>query len=373
MPIEPSILLERGITPDLIKDNPIDASEIFRKTESKVIKKALDSGESVFALKLPGFAGLVGREIQPDRRLGTELSDYARFWSGVGGIFHTDELPKYGIIESEVLKLRAMVSAEDKDAVVIVAETRENCQKALTAVISRAKEAVRGVPIETRVPLPNGTTKYARPRPGAKRMYPETDVRPIKITSSRLREIAQNMPETFDSKEKRFVNKLGLSEELASQIVRSVQLDLFEHLVKTTNVSPTLVAATLQSTLTSLHRDGVPTENLTDNHFQNLFEAVSRDEVSQEAISDILAYSAKHPKLTIEETLSKTGLGKVDTSDIKNLIRQIVRERIDFVKEHGLKSLGGLMGIAMKEFRGKADGKQVKELLAKEIERVLKE
>ncbi len=252
------ILVERGITMDSITDKTHDASEIFAKTEAKVLKRALNSAGVVFAAKLPGFAGLVGREVQPDRRLGTEFSDYAKFWGRVGGIFHTDELPKYGITETEVTNLRKHVGASDHDAVVIVAALKEECKDALQAVLERAREAVKGVPTETRTPLPNGTTKYARPRPGAERMYPETDVRPVKITESWLKRIKKAMPETLAEKERRFVKELGLSPDLAGQIANSLNLDLFEYVLSQMEVSPTLVAVTLDNTLVRMQRDVIP-------------------------------------------------------------------------------------------------------------------
>ena len=364
-------LVDRNITQESINGNLVDVTGIFSKTKSKVIKSVIKSGGFVFAIKLSGFAGLVGREIQPDRRLGTEFSDYARFWSGVGGIFHTDELPKYGITESDVSNLRDAVKAEEQDAVIIVADSQEKCQKALTSVIERAKESIKGIPRETRTPLPNGTTKFARPRPGAKRMYPETDVRPSKITPERLQYIAKHMPETLDEKEKRFLKEYRLSKELATQIVRSLHLDLFEHLVKNTKISPTLIAVTLENTVVSLHRDGMPTENLTDRHFHELFESISNNEITQEAIPTILAYFSNNPKSDIQEALSTTGLSIVSTSNLEEIIKGIVAERIEFVKERGEDAIGGLMGVAMKKLRGRADGKLIKELLTAEIRRVL--
>jgi glutamyl-tRNA(Gln) amidotransferase subunit E len=364
-------LVERGITVDSIPGRTYDASEIFAKTEAKVLKRALKSGGAVFAAKLPGFAGLVGREVQPDRRLGTELSDYAKFWGRVGGIFHTDELPKYGISETEVANLRKHVGAASQDAVVIVAAPKAECEDALQAVLERAREAVKGVPAETRTPLPDATTKYARPRPGAERMYPETDVRPVKITDSWLRRIKKAMPETLAEKERRFVKELGLSRDLAGQIVNSLNLDLFEYILSQLEVSPTLVAVTLENTLVSMQRDGVPIENIGEVQLLKVFEAVTRNEISSEALPEILTYFGNNPSTSIQEALSKTGLGKIETEDIKKIIRSIVEDRLDFVRERGQAAVGGLMGVAMKELRGKADGKLVKELLTSEVKRLL--
>jgi glutamyl-tRNA(Gln) amidotransferase subunit E len=82
-----------------------DVTEVFEDTDSGVIRGALDSGGVVHAVPLYGFDGLVGRELQDDRRLGTEFSDHAKR-HGAGGIFHTDELPAYGVTEAEVEALR---------------------------------------------------------------------------------------------------------------------------------------------------------------------------------------------------------------------------------------------------------------------------
>ncbi|MHA1970891.1 MAG: Glu-tRNA(Gln) amidotransferase subunit GatE [Candidatus Thorarchaeota archaeon] len=364
-------LRDRGITAEKIKDKITDVSAIFAKSESKVIKNAVKSGGTVYAVRLPGFAGLLGIEIQPERRFGTEISDYAKFWGGVGGIFHTDELPKYGISDTDVSAIRSAVKAKDQDAVVIVASSENKCKDALKAVINRARVAVQGIPAETRMPLPEGTSKFARPRPGSSRMYPETDVRPVKITEKRLKRIKKNMPETIENKETRFVKEYKLSTDLAYQITRSVNLSIFEHIIKETKVSPTLVAATLENTIVSLHRDQVPTENLQELHFIDMFKLVEQNELSAEAIPEVLTYLANNPSSSISETLESTGLGMISSAEVEEIVKKIVQDQEDFIREQGERSLGGLMGAIMKELGGKVDGKIVKQILTTEISKLL--
>jgi glutamyl-tRNA(Gln) amidotransferase subunit E len=202
-------------------------------------------------------------------------------------------------------------------------------------------------------------------------MYPETDVRPVKITDSWLRRIKKAMPETLAEKEHRLVKDLGLGEDLAGQMTNSLNLDLFEYVLSKLEISPTLVAVTLENTLISMHRDGVPIENIGDEQLLEVFEAVIKDEISSDALPEILTYLANNPTTPIQEALSKTGLGKIETEDIEKVIRGIVEDRLDFVRERGEAAVGGLMGVAMKELRGKADGKLVKELLTSEVKRVL--
>jgi len=365
------ILRNRGGTIEKIKDKITDVSSIFAKSESKVIKTALQSGGYVFAIKLPGFAGLLGIEVQPGRRFGTEISDYAKFWGGVGGIFHTDELPKYGISGTDVSEIRKVLKAKEDDAVVIVASSENKCKDALKAVVDRARVAIQGIPIETRMPLPEGTSKFARPRPGSSRMYPETDVRPVKITERRLKRIKKNMPETIENKEKRFIKEYDLSSDLANQITRSVNLDVFERIIKETEVSPTLVAATLENTVVSLHRNQVPTENLQEMHFIDIFKLVEQNELSSQAIPDVLAHLSNNPNLSAHEALAATGLSMASTDEVVEVIRKIVRDRAEFIREQGERSFGGLMGIVMKELGGNVDGKTVKKLLTDEINKLL--
>jgi len=364
-------LKKRGIIPETIKNTITDTTDLFITSESKVIMSAIKSGGTVYAICLPGFAGLMGMEIQPDRRLGTEFSDYAKFWGNVGGIFHTDELPKYGITENDVSQLRKLVKARENDAVVLVASSKENCVDALEAVIKRAKTAVEGIPAETRTPLPNGTSKYARPRPGSSRMYPETDVRPVKITASWLEKIKKDMPESIEVKEKRFIEELNLSPDLAHQISRSINLDVFEKVLSEVKVSPTLVAATLENTLVSLHRDNVPTDNLQEHHFIELFSLIQEGQLSSEAIPEVLTYLANNPCTAVQEALKVTGLTMASTNEIEKIIQKIVTERKDFIQEQGERSIGGLMGIVRKELGGKVDGKIAKDILQREIRKII--
>ena len=361
----------RGIEQSDISDEIVDVTRDLEHCESKVIMRAIKDGGRILAIRLVGFSGLVGKEVQPDRRFGTELSDYAKFWGDVGGIFHTDELPNYGITEDDVARLRQAVKAASNDAVVMVAAPESNGRDALTAVLSRARQALEGVPAETRTPLPNGTSKYARPRPGAERMYPETDVRPVQITPKRLSQIKRNMPETLEKKAERFEKELGLSPDLAQQMSRSVNVTLFEKIVARTGVSPTLAAVTLENTLVNLHREGINTDVLTDAQFLDLFKSVEAGDASSEAVPDLLTYLTENPGSNVSKALAETGMGKISTDDVQNVIQDIVRDRQDYIREQGERAVGGLMGIAMKELRGKADGKLVRTILLEEIKKVL--
>ncbi|MCD1296218.1 Glu-tRNA(Gln) amidotransferase GatDE subunit E [Methanocella sp. CWC-04] len=370
------MLLE--IMDELIKRNArvseeiVDISDVLKNTTSKVVKKALSSGGVAYAIRLSGFKGLIGKEIQTNRRLGSEFSDRAKRASGVGGIFHIDELPNYGITQEEVDAIVKKLDLGPQDAFVMVADKEKKAKMAMQAVMRRAKEAMIGIPEETRGPLPNGNTEYMRPLPGRARMYPETDILSEEITEKMILSIKQDLPELLTEKKERFMKEYGLNEELAGHIAFSVSNDLFEEIVKAYG-NPTLVARTMHGTLTELRRDGVPVENITDEHLKDVFMLVSEGKASKEAIPGMLTEIAKEPGRKAEDILKKLGISIMSEEEVEKIIGDIVMSKKDFVREKGDAAQSGLMGLAMSQLRGKADGKLINRILKEKINEVLKE
>ncbi|WP_135302477.1 Glu-tRNA(Gln) amidotransferase subunit GatE [Haloarcula amylovorans] len=343
--------------------DPQDVTDTFEDTDSGVIRGALDSGGHVQAVLLSGFDGLVGRELQPDRRLGTEFSDHAKR-HGAGGIFHTDELPAYGVTEAEVEALRAAVGAGPDDAVAIVADDPETADLAIDAVAERAETALEGVPEETRDALEDGTSRYLRPLPGAARMYPETDVPPVEPDVTDV-----ETPELLTEKVERYEEEFGLDSGLAEQVAYGQQWPLFESLVGQDAVDATLAAGTLESTLTELRRDGIPVEALTDGHLRETILLVDSGEVPQEGIEDLLSALAENPDLSAEEAVEQEDLGGVDESEVREAVEEVVERNAEQVETEGMGAFSGLMGECMGALRGKADGDTVSSVLREEIQK----
>jgi len=337
-----------------------DVTHVFEGTKSAVVRKKMGN---VLALRLCGFAGMVGAEIQPDRRLGSEFSDRAKK-AGVGGIFHTDELPGYGITETEVETLRTSVGAEAGDCVVIVADAHDRAVNALQAVVLRAEQALVGVPEETRKMLPDGTTAYLRPLPGAARMYPETDVPPVPV-AGRIDKITT--PELLSERKDRYAREYNLSEDLARQIVYSRRLALFDAIMDSVSVDGSLVVRTMTATLTELKKEGVLIEQLQEGNFLELFGLIADGKIAKEGVIDILRLLAEHPDHSAEDAATSLCLVGMDEKQTEDVIARVVAERRDFVRERGMGALGPLMGVVMEELRGKADGKLISKILTEKI------
>lgn len=332
-----------------------DVTDVFRNTKSKILK-----GKNVRAILLKNFAGIVGREIQPGRRLGTEFADIARTF-GLGGIFHTDELPAYGITAEEVDKLRRAVGANEDDAVVIAAGDIERVERALRRIIERANYCLVGVPEETRKANEDATTSYLRPLPGSARMYPETDVPPV--LSSEFLNI--EVPELIEERARRYSRLLP--QDLATEIADSKYYRLFEEF--STSVQPTIVARVLHVIPTELRRENLNVDLLCEDHFRMVLEMIRDGEIAKEGAENALRILLKNP-LTAREELRKQ-IGYRD--DLDSFIQRLVEEKKELIAEKGENAFKPLMGLVMNEFRGKMDGRIIAEKLREAIQRKARE
>jgi glutamyl-tRNA(Gln) amidotransferase subunit E len=363
---------KKGAKEDLLRDEFFNVKDVFKDTKCKVVQKALEKKQEVLAVRLPGFKGFLKWELSPGLRLGTEMADRARFWGRVGGIFHTDELPAYGITVEEVENLRKSAEASDEDAVVFVADTLENSEDALRAVVERAREALGGVPQETRAPNPDGTTRYMRPRPGAARMYPETDIPPVQVTREFVEEIRAHLPELPEKKLERLQKEYKLNDKLARQVLNSEYSELFEIIIKESNVSPTTVAAFMTETLKALRRDNVAVKKISDGQLRDVFKLVGEGKIAKEAVTDVVAWLSKNEDKTIQEAVKELGMQSISQGELEKLLAKIVEDNEDLINKRGEDSFGALMGIAMNNLRGKADAALVSKILKEKVKEKLK-
>ncbi|MEM1582218.1 MAG: Glu-tRNA(Gln) amidotransferase subunit GatE [Candidatus Bathyarchaeia archaeon] len=365
-------LRKRGLRDEELKDEFIDVTPIFKNTKCRVLQRAISQQKHVLAVKLPKFAGLLGFELIPNLRFGSELSDRAKFWGRVGGIIHTDEIQSYGVSNEEIAELGRSVNAAEEDAVVLVADKVENAIDALKAVVDRAREALKGVPEETRAANPDGTTRYMRPRPGAARMYPETDVPPIKINREYLEKLKKCLPEPPEEKVKRLMGNYGINEKLARQLLDSEYDELFEVIVKETGVPSTVVAATLTETFKALKREGVNIETLNDEQIIEIFRLVGSEKTSKEALPEIVKWLVNHEDAKPIDAIKELGLGMIHEDELKMIIDEYLERNKNLVAERGLGAFGTIMGMVMKDLRGRVKPETVSKVLKEKISERIK-
>lgn len=361
----------KGVDVSKVGDRIEDVTDILGKAQSKIVKKILDEGGLFRAIRVPGFAGMIGFEPYPDIRIGKELGKLVRFYD-LDGVFHSDELPNYGITENEVAAIKSKLQAGNGDAFVIVGGPQDKVKFASDAIIRRLQAAVNGVPAETRAATPDGKTVFLRPRPGAARMYPETDIPTIPVTEAMLKALADRVPRSWDEIVDSLAKKYSLNKKLASQIFDSDYLAVFEEIAGSTKVQPTFVASKLTEDLTSLQRQGLDASVLTDGMIKDVFGRLDSGAIAKESVNIIFEKLMKNEAKTVDEAIKAAGVSSISDEELGKGLDRIINDNMAVVKEKGMGALSTLMGRAMAEYRGKADGQKINAMLKDKLQKLVK-
>ena len=347
-----------------------EVSEIFSDCESGMVSSSLESGSSVLGISLPGFSGRLGNKTSIEEgaqlpRLGRELASAAKL-AGVQGIFHSDELPAYGIGPDEVEAVRSELNLSDRDAFVLCVAPRWQGELALESVAHRARMAFHRIPQEVRNVVirkgkpEDGTTTALRPLPGGARMYPETDIPILEISPERWSSICENLPLTVQERKERF-DVLDLSPNQVEALLNG-ELDdiLFQAIEGPLELPPKAWASALLESGSDKPNALAVTVHLRE---QGL--------LTREGAETLLAESVESP---IEELVSwmsseseSRGFLPADTSSIEEAVDAVISERSDFIEERGMGAVGPLMGMVMQKLGGSADGKAVSKILRDRI------
>jgi len=171
------------------------------------------------------------------------------------------------------------------------------------------------------------------------------------------------LPELLEQKFERFMKEYKLNQKLARQVLDSRHSELFESIVKETEVSPTTVAAFLTETLKALGRDGVEVEKVSESQIREIFNDVNSGELTKEAMPDVIVWLSSHENKGVQEAIKSLGLKTISGDELGSFVEKVIEDNRSLIEERGENSFGVLMGIIMKELRGRVDAALVSRVL----------
>jgi glutamyl-tRNA(Gln) amidotransferase subunit E len=340
---------------------PVDLTSELRSVAQGPMGETIARGGVVLGIALPGFGGLLAPPGGGKERLGRELAERVRA-AGVRGLLHSDEFPAQGLDAATAAPLRRRLGVEDpRDAFVLIADKSPSvAARALATVRERAREALAGIPSETRDPLPDGRTRYSRPLPGRDRMYPETDVPPVPVTAERILALRAALPERPRETRARLVARYSLSTDIARGLQKLGEVERFEDLVAKGHGSA-LVAQLLGRE--------VPATGDDDEAFDfpvplldELLRAVESGAFAKEGLSKVVAALAAGAP-TVEDAIKKSGLVSLSRHELETMAKSLVGQNRTLVEAKGNAAFSALMGDLMREVRGRRDGQEVAAVL----------
>ena len=364
----------------ITKEDMFDVTEILKNCESKIIQKALQSNAKIRAIRIRNFSGMFGFEPYPGIRLGKEIGQLVKFF-GFGGVFHSDEQP-HGFSDSDVGNVRKHLELTDADAFLIIAGEDSKLEYAIDSIIKRIQDATKGVPAETRAATQNGETVFLRPRPGASRMYPETDIPSISVMPEEIKDARDKAAETEavaaaevaarDKAIAEIKQKYGLKDQLANQIYDSRYSDVFLEIMDLCGDKmkwANYFANAFCSTLTYFEGEGLDTSKLTREVIIDSAKQLIAGQVGYDGMENLWKETMSDDIATLDGTRSQFS-GPSDVA-LNKILDQLIQKNKDLpeVKAGGERAVKKLMGIFMKTYVKimVVDGKEVHDLLSKKI------
>jgi len=338
----------------LIKKNasvgkPRNITHIFSNTESALLKSYSADG-AIIAFPLHKFKGMLGYEINPSLRLGTEISDYAKK-AGVKGLIHSDEdMAKYGISNKEIEDISKELSLGSDDAFIIIAGKHGIVESAISLAISRSEYALKGVPEETRMAHDPKlcTSRFQRPLPGGSRMYPETDIRPVLVTEAMLK-LADHIKPDLEGELKALRALIG--DNLAMQMIKSTKLGAFKYIINDTKADPKFVANMLLQEFTELRRNGYDVESIREERLLELVNAYGKGMLVKQAVPEALKKLAEKDQ-SVSAIIKENRLEHISGSALKAIIEK-AKSSINSSDK------GKLVAYIMSKYRLNIDGNEL--------------
>jgi len=210
--------------------------------------------------------------------------------------------------------------------------------------------------MEVRNSLPDASTKFMRPLPGSSRMYPETDLRLLKISRDFINEAKKTLPKLRTDVEGDLKEK-GLSQEMIKLLFKQNKLEAFKELALVVNNPPVIgkVLLVYPREIAS-HKKieiGKVEEILEVDVLISVLEKLKEGKILENQIKEVLERLVDGKSFKEATQFEKVNFG--------NLEEQILKT----IKEKPGLSEKAYMGLVMKEFAGKIDGKTAMEMIGK--------
>ncbi len=358
-------LKKRGVTKKTFQANSHDVTQLVANSTWDPIRMALKRGDKVHAVNLKNFMGILSYPTQTGKVFSKEISDRVRViacLTRLPNILTSENTEE--TIESYIWnKIRKTLKTASRDSVILVWGLEEDIATAVKEIILRAKEAITGVPGETRQAMVDGTNGFERILPGPDRMYPDTDLPPLEILPERIKNISRYVPEQIWEREKKY-RKWGIPEHLWTIIAISPGATFFEELVSKYSIPPTMIAGFLFEISKYWKRNGFKFEYLRDTDWHIFFSKVEKNPVLLEKGKNLLEeYMQEENKLEIIlESFLNDGKSKDDLESIITEIIDQYRGKVKVENEHKY-----FMGLTMSTLRGYIRGDEVSRKLSEFI------
>jgi glutamyl-tRNA(Gln) amidotransferase subunit E len=382
-------LHRRGFTaPASIESQHVDVTELFAASPLAYLRRAqfvaykqecghrvgfemLDGPFCVRAVRLPRLAGTLSWPTQPDLNFAHELAGRVKVIACLDQqpiVLHSEKWPDYAGATQELRRLKDKVGCTADDALVVVWGVERDTICAAEEVRLRYGDATVGVPPETRQPLPDGSTFFERILPGPDRMYPDTDSPPQRVLRERVTKLAAGMAEAPWLREARY-RAAGVPLPTIYYLIRRGGARLVDLVVRESGADVRRACFIFGELVKGLRRRRLAVDTISDARWCELFRAINDTPVLAEVLAPLVADMIRHRERKVADLVQQQGFG-VGTDQWRERLRALMATRVpdhpDGTREQRHRFL---MGLVMKELRGRVPARDVAQTLQDLLEK----
>ena len=207
------------------------------------------------------------------------------------------------------------------------------------------------------------------------RYFPEPDLVAIKLSEEYIENIRKALPELPESRKKRYIEEIGLSEKAANFVTSSKYYsNMFEKASEISN-NPKAVSNWLMSDIArimnekELEPDKIP---FTAENLAELVVLIDNGTISNSIGKKVLEELFENPKEPSKIIEEKGWVQISDEGAIREVVHKVLENNSQSVADYKAgkdKALGYLVGQAMKETRGKANPQMLNKMFIEELKK----
>src|SRR3989344_2049236 len=210
-------------------------------------------------------------------------------------------------------------------------------------------------PTEVRNALPDYSSEFIRPMPGADRMYPETDLPLLKISRELINEIKKELPKLKSEIEEELSSR-GLSQEMIKLLLSGKKIEEFKILVeayKNPNFIAKMILLFPKEIAGKTGKSFGNVEKILEDFYGDILIELNKKRISESDVKEVMIKLVKGESFENAVKIEKT-----ETEKIEEKIMKLIREK------PGLNA-NAYMGLIMSEMKGKINGKTAMEIIKK--------
>ncbi len=206
------------------------------------------------------------------------------------------------------------------------------------------------------------------------RYFPDPDLPPLVLDDAFVAAVRDSLPELPHDRRHRFIDTLGLAPADAAQLTVEKSLaDYFEAVVGATSAEPRIACNWVLGELgAALNQADIPVEDsrVDSAALAGLLDRIADNTISGKIAKDVFA-AMWEGEGDADAVIAARGLKQItDSGAIESIVDGVLAECADQVRQYrdgNEKVIGFLVGQIMKQTQGKANPKQVNEILRRKL------